>query len=412
MKLIYFIPVFPKISETFITRELAQLAKNNNVQLTIVSWGREEHEIPSILKGKVIKYEPNYTKATYANLEFLFTHPYRYLKTFFFFLFSNHESFKGFVHDILSFFKSVAVAKFIAKLSPDHIHTHFLTWTSSFTMGIATLLDVPYSITTHAFDLYVQKSEDITAFSTMKKRKMQQAKFIATVTDYNKQFIVRKYGIKSEKVKVVRIGVDEHTFDDLDLTYPADSRLKILQVGRFTNKKGHEYTIGACKELKDKGIDFECNLVGVIGSSEDRKYFEMLERRISKYGLKDKILLNVSLPFNKIKSFYINSNVLVVPSVTAKNGDIEGLPTVIIEAYLAKRPVIATYHSGIPEIVKDRENGFLVQEKDVSGIAKALIEINNNHEMAYNYALKGRETVLSEFNIETNVKKLTELFLN
>jgi len=412
MKLIYFIPVFPKISETFITREVIELSKKKDINLTIVTWGREELDIPLPLKGNVIKYEPDYTRALYANLGFLFTHPYRYFKTLTFFIFSNHESFKGFAHDILSFFKSVAVSKFIEKLNPDHIHTHFLTWTSSFVMGIGTMLNIPYSLTTHAFDLYVKTNNDITAFATMKKRKMKQAKFVVTVTDYNKQYILRKFDIDENKIKVIRIGVDEHTFDGFNLDYPTDSKLKILQVGRFTQKKGHEYTIEACHKLQEKNIDFECNLIGVIGRDSDQKYFEMLERRINKYGLRDKVFLRVSLPFSKTKKYYEQSHVLVVPSVTAKDGDIEGLPTVIIEAYLAKRPVIATNHSGIPEIVIDRVNGFLVQEKDVSAITKALIEINNNRELAYKLALKGRETVLSKFNIEKNVNTLTKLFTN
>ena len=412
MKLIYFIPVFPKISETFIAREVVELSKKKDIKLTIITWGREELEIPVALRGNVIKYEPNYTRALLANIEFLFKHPYRYFKTLFFFIFANHESFKGFIHDLLSFFKSVAVSKFVERLNPDHIHTHFLTWTSSFVMAIGTMLNTPYSLTTHAFDLYVKSSNDITAFATMKKRKMKQAKFVVTVTDFNKQYIMRRFDIKSEKVKVIRIGVDENTFEGFDLRYPTDSKLRILQVGRFIFKKGHEYTIEACKKLNEKNIDFECNLVGVIGSDNDRMYFEMLERRINKYGLRDKVFLNLSLPFSKVKRFYVEAHVLVVPSVTAENGDIEGLPTVIIEAYLAGRPVIATYHSGIPEIVKDRENGFLVQEKDVSGITKALIEINNNRDMAYKFALKGKETVLSTFNIEKNVETLAKLFLN
>jgi len=411
MKLIYFIPVFPKISETFITREVTELSKKKGIKLTIVTWGREEIEVPLALKGNVIKYEPTYISALNANIEFLFTHPYRYFKTLFYFLFSNHQSFKGFIHDILSFFKSVAVSKFVEKLNPDHVHTHFLTWTSSFVMGIGTMLNVPYSLTTHAFDLYVKTNKDITAFATMKKRKMRQAKFVVTVTDYNKQYIMRKFDIKGEKIKVIRIGVDANTFDEFDLSYPTDSKFKILQVGRFTAKKGHEYTIEACRKLNEKDIDFEWNLIGVIGGESDKKYFEMCEKKINKYGLKDNVFLQVSLPFNKIKKFFVQSHVLVVPSVTAKNGDIEGLPTVIIEAYLAKRPVIATYHSGIPEIVKDRENGFLVQEKDVGGITKSLIEINNNREMAYKFGLKGRETVLNKFNIEKNVNTLSKLFL-
>lgn len=410
MKLIYFIPVFPKISETFITREVLELSKKKDIKLTIVTWGREELDIPLALKGNVIKYEPNYKKALQANIEFLFCHPLRYFKTFFYFLFSNHQSFKGFVHDFLSFFKSVAVSKFIEKLNPDHIHTHFLTWTSSFAMGIGTMLNVPYSLTTHAFDLYVKTNNDITAFSTMKKRKLKQAKFVVTVTDYNKQYIMRKFDISPEKIKVVRIGVDEKTFDGFDLTYPTDPKLRILQVGRFTAKKGHEYTIEACHKLNEKNIDFECNLIGVVGNESDQKYFDMLERKISKYGLKEKVIFRQSMPFSKIKKYFVESHVLVVPSVTAQNGDIEGLPTVIIEAYLAKRPVIATYHSGIPEIVKDRENGFLVQEKDVSGVTKALIEICNSKEMAIKMAENGNKIVLQEFNIEKNVNTLATLF--
>ena len=103
-------------------------------------------------------------------------------------------------------------------------------------------------------------------------------------------------------------------------------------------------------------------------------------------------------------------HIFMSPSVTARSGDSEGLPTVLIEAAAIGRPLLATQHSGIPEIVQDGRNGLLAPEKDVDALAANMVKMLDNPDKWPAYSEYGRRLVEEQFNLEKQAAQLESYY--
>lgn len=104
------------------------------------------------------------------------------------------------------------------------------------------------------------------------------------------------------------------------------------------------------------------------------------------------------------------SDILLVPSVTASNGDEEGIPVVIMEAFAHGLPVIGTRHSGIPEIIRDGVNGSVVPERDVPGLSEKIDRFIQDPVTARKMSRAGREEVETNYDIRKQNRRLLEIF--
>lgn len=143
-----------------------------------------------------------------------------------------------------------------------------------------------------------------------------------------------------------------------------------LQISRLTPKKGIEYTLKAFKRYVGE-VDSRARLI-IAGDGPLR---ENLIKLVSSLELSEKINFIGSVGYQQYIELLKNADVFIHPSVTADDGDMEGLPTIICEAMACGMPVISTRHSGIPELIDDRENGFLADEKDVDGLFDCMISL-------------------------------------
>jgi colanic acid/amylovoran biosynthesis glycosyltransferase len=147
---------------------------------------------------------------------------------------------------------------------------------------------------------------------------------------------------------------------DLDRFHPGDGPREaglVLHVGRLVEKKGTKVLIEAMAGIEG------ARLV-VIGDGPLRG---ALERRAG-----PSVRFLGALPPDEVASWMRRASVLAAPSLTAADGDAEGLPNVVVEAAASGLPVVATHHSGIPEAVIDGETGFLVPEGDAAALAERL----------------------------------------
>src|SRR5262249_1973240 len=142
-----------------------------------------------------------------------------------------------------------------------------------------------------------------------------------------------------------------------------DRPIQIVSVGRLLEKKGLCYLVDACKVLADRGQPFQCRIAG------DGPLGDELRARIEHHGLSDQVCLLGPLEQSQIINLYQNSDIFVLPCVVASSGDRDGVPVVLMEAMACKLPVVTTPIAGIPELVRDRESGLLVAERDVAGLA-------------------------------------------
>lgn len=169
-------------------------------------------------------------------------------------------------------------------------------------------------------------------------------------------------GAPQQQVQLHRLGIDIPRFEVADRPSHGGP-LRLLSIGRFVEKKGFAFALRA---LAATGSPATLRL---IGDGPLRGELESLAREL---GLQQRVEFAGWLPFDAIAAELARADALLAPSVTASDGDMEGLPLVVIEAMATGLPVIGSAHSGIPEVVVDGVTGFVVPERDAVGLAAAI----------------------------------------
>lgn len=187
-----------------------------------------------------------------------------------------------------------------------------------------------------------------------------------------------------DKVEVLHLGVDLEKLKFQERK--KHSPFRLLFVGRFVEKKGVKYIIHALDKLRD--LNIQAHFVG------DGPEFGKMVRLAKKIDLHNVIFYGA-----KEHEFALNlmkkCDCFVAPSVTAKNGDKEGIPIVLMEAMALGTPVISTFHSGIPELIEDKINGRLVAEHDLDALVMAIRRCAEGEE----YRGNARNTIESSFDV-------------
>jgi len=183
-----------------------------------------------------------------------------------------------------------------------------------------------------------------------------------------------------------------------------NEKLRFLQVSNFVEKKGHKFTLKAFYEAKKLYPNTELLLVG------DGPLRVEAENLANNLGLDSDVIFLGEKPQNEVPSLMYDSDIFVHHSVTGRDDDQEGIPTVIMEAMATGMPVISTYHSGIPELVINGKTGFLVQERDVDAFWKKMIELCKNGALRKRFGVEGRRRIEEKFNIDIQNMKLEEIY--
>ena len=181
-------------------------------------------------------------------------------------------------------------------------------------------------------------------------------------------------GCPKDKLFVHRMGVDLNKFGFITTTQLNEKlsntkkQLKLFSVCRFTEKKGLEYAIASLRYLVP-GVDVVYTIAG-YGELEGS-----LKQKVVELNLASNVRFIGPLSSQQVIEQMQQADVVMVPSVTAKDGDMEGLPVTIMEAMAIGTLVLSTYHSAIPELVEHQVNGYLVPEREAGAIATQLTNI-------------------------------------
>lgn len=178
---------------------------------------------------------------------------------------------------------------------------------------------------------------------------------------------------------------------------------KILAVGRLVRTKGFDVLLTAMARLRREG--FPCRLT-LAGDGRLRRELRGMVRRLR---LGDVVDMPGFVPHDQLTGYMMDHDMLVMPSVVDGSGDRDGIPNVIMEALSNRLPVIATDVSGIGEVVRDGETGFLVPQRDAAALACAVRRMAEDREQALRMADAGRALVEKMFHCETNMAALYAL---
>lgn len=237
--------------------------------------------------------------------------------------------------------------------SYDLIHAHWLI-----PQGIVqSFINAPYIVTGHGGDV---TSLNKGIFRILKRRCLKRAKCITTVSSALKNSIENTYGIK--QISVISMGCDTSNFSRSHRKsnfFNQNEKLVVLFVGRLAEKKGVTYLIDAMEKISAKLV--------IVGSGP-------LEEKLKLQASKKKCDIEFwgAKTHQELYEIYASADIFVAPSVTAKDGDQEGIPTAIMEAMASGLPIISTKSGGIVEIIEDGKNGILVDEKDVGALSQKI----------------------------------------
>jgi len=180
--------------------------------------------------------------------------------------------------------------------------------------------------------------------------------------------------------------------------------LSILSVGSLVTKKGHKYLIQACRELKARGVNFRCT---IIGGGHGEKALKQLIRECDLEGLVD---LRGPRTQPEVLRAYQEHDLFVLACVVLSSGARDGIPVVLMEAMATQMPVISTPVSGIPELVRHEETGWLVPERDATAIAEAITRLAADKPLCQRLGRNGQALVEKEFEIQGNAAQLADMF--
>jgi glycosyltransferase involved in cell wall biosynthesis len=278
----------------------------------------------------------------------------------------------------------------------EHIHAHYATHPALVAWLINRLTGIPYSVTVHAHDIFVDKP--------MLATKLRDAAFIASISEFNRDYLMRVLGPwVRQKTRIVHCGIDPAYYGRSEKAFDG-RRLEILSVGSLQPYKGFSFLIQACATLRSRGVPFRCR---IIGGGDLRA---ALEKLIQENGLGKVVQLLGPRTQDEVSLLLRTGNCYVQPSIVTSTGKMEGIPVAVMEAMISGLPVIATSISGLPELVKPGKTGWLVPPGDSEHLADALCEVYAQPAEARRRAALGRQWVQDEFDLTSNVRKLAALF--
>jgi glycosyltransferase involved in cell wall biosynthesis len=397
LEIAYFINQYPKVSHSFIRREI-QALESLNFTVHRFSLRSEPTELVDIADQS----EFNKTRYLLSASVFSFilacsgcfiNNPKTFLQVFYKALHLGLRSERGMLRHVIYFIEACLLTYWLKNTNIKHIHAHFGT-NSTMVVMLAYLLGAPgYSFTVHGPEEF-DKPEFIHL-----REKIIHSRFVVAISSYGRSQLFRWIPAEQwPKVNIVHCGLDSAFLNLKPEKIPLTSH-QLVCVGRLCEQKGQLLLLDAFKQLRDDGVN--CNLI-LAGDGPMRTE---IERRIADYELEKAVEITGWVSGDQVKSLLIKSRGMVLPSFA------EGLPVVIMEALALRRPVISTYVAGIPELIQHGKNGWLVPPGDINGLKNAMHSLlDANSADLDSMGQHGFDAVIAQHDINKETRILAELF--
>ncbi|MBB3351026.1 colanic acid/amylovoran biosynthesis glycosyltransferase [Rhizobium sp. BK049] len=402
---VYFSINFPELSQTFVFNEMRSL-RDEGADIRVVALRREVQEASDLpekygFAGKV-KYlsASNGSGGKWRRLRDLLRSMFRLPRS------SLLNVARICIARLAGKRPSMPISlqvRLAAELQPKgtqpRIHCHFGTAGRIVAdLKQAGLISAPITTVFHGFDItkYVGK-EAKGVYRTL----FDKADLLLPISDLWHRKLI-ELDAPAEKIRTQRLGIDCSAFVYQERTPQPGMPLRFILVGRMTEKKGHIYAIEAFAELVRRRPDLNVQF-DVVGSGPLREDIDALAASL---GLKEQIVIHGSLPHAEVRKLLGEAHVFVLPSVTAADGDMEGIPVAIMEAMAMGLPVISTLHSGIPELVAHDVSGLLVAERDTASLSAAMEQLAADPQKVSRMGQYGRQIVEERYNDKTQAAAL------
>jgi Glycosyltransferase len=374
---------FPKPSETFVVSEVRAL-RDAGLDVSV-------HTLYGPLKGTEtmlpegvpverlgMAATPRIALAFFAALA---SHPWRALalvgRTFC----APGRSAEKYGENLLAVFCGFSLARRFRALGVEHVHAAWACGSATAAWCAARLLGLPFSFSARAGDVHPPDG--------LLRLKLRQSAFARVDSAYNLPHLRRFIPEAPGKIHLVYNARTLAPTAKADV--PMSSPIKLVAIGRFIETKGFQHVIEALALLRERGLDVRLTLAG------DGGWRGRLNAMVERMGLRESVRFPGFVPHSQVSSLLRAADMLVMPSLLQPNGAGDGLPTVIVEAFLHGLPVVATNVASIPDLVIHGKTGLLVPERNSAALADAIARMASDRGAAVTMAENGRELALRLF---------------
>jgi len=261
-------------------------------------------------------------------------------------------------------------------------------------MNVCKVGQIPLVVHFHGFDAYM--TDNVLHNYKIKYQRMFGIAYKIIAVSRHMQDKLIELGCPAEKIVLNPYGPNEIFFK----IAPSRNANIFIAVGRFVPKKAPLITIQAFALVLSYKPSVRLYMVG-LGEELNKS-----KKLVSKLGIERSVQFLGMANRDAIAKLFSQSFAFIQHSVTAENGDSEGTPVAILEAMAAGLPVVSTRHAGIPDIVKENQTGFLVDEYDISDMAAKMIYLLENPEIAEQMGEAGRALIKESFTMKKHISKL------
>lgn len=405
MKILFFVSEFPKLSETFILNQIIGLVDSGHDIHIIAKYPEDNGQVHEDIKkynllNKVYYYQYGQEGSNRVIKIFKMI---RDISLHFWKVYTD-KNYKGTfsLGNLIKNRELINLIRLCNKIAMDYdvVYAHFgPNGLLAKKLIDKDLIKGDLFVSFHGYDVlgYVEKKginiyNDLFTSSTL-----------LPISEFWKDRLI-SYGAKNEDIVIHHMGVDLNKFSYRPIVINK-SRIKIISVARLVEKKGIEYGIKAISSLIKMGYNIEYSIIGG-GPLESH-----LKDVVKKEEINDFVKFLGWKTQDDVIDLIIDSNILLLPSITSSDGDMEGIPVILMEAMAVGTIVVSTYHSGIPELIETNKSGYLVEEKNPNNLAEILENILNKSEYELNdITERARIKIEEQFDVNLLNKQLVSLF--
>ena len=356
MRIAYLINQYPKVSHSFIRREILALERQGFeiTRISIRGWDSDLVDDADRGEREKTRYvlRRGWPALAGAALISILTLPLHFARAFALAIHMGWRADRPLPFHLIYLAEACLILRWLRKSNVQHLHAHFGTNSAEVAMLVHVLGGPPWSFTVHGPEEF-----DKPKFIGLRE-KIRRAAFVVAVSSFGRSQLFRLVAYSEwNKIHVVRCGLDPEFYAGAP-SYPYTRNL--VCVGRLCEQKGQLLLIEAVRRLAERGADFRLTLAG---DGELRPELEVL---IRDYKLDSRVRITGWIRNIDVREHILAARALVLPSFA------EGLPVVIMEAMVLRRPVISTFVAGIPELVHDGEHGWLVPAGNVEALVEAI----------------------------------------
>jgi glycosyltransferase involved in cell wall biosynthesis len=398
MRIAYLVNQYPKVSHSFIRREIIALEKQG-IEVTRIALRGWDDVLPDAAD------EEERTRTYYvlragtptlllAVARAFITRPVRLLRALgLAYRMSRHADRPLPLH-LAYLAEACCIEPRLRATGIQHLHAHFGTNSAEVAMLVRALGGPPWSFTVHGPEEFDRAPLIGLA------EKVRDSAFVIAVSSFGRGQLYRLVEPQYwQKIQVVHCGLDQDFISGATDDVPEANRL--VCVGRLCEQKGQLLLVEAARLLAGHGADFTIVLAG------DGELRDEVEALIARYKLERNIRITGWISNQQVREEIRAAQALVLPSLA------EGLPVVLMEAMALYRPVISTYVAGIPELVRPGEHGWLVPAGDVEELVEAMRAcLNTSPAILTQMGAAAHDRVMTRHNVDVEVVKIADLFRN